>query len=880
MESIAFIESNTTGTGELFIMQALEQGLNVYFLSRDPFRYNFISKNNINFVKVNTDDKRELKNILQVMPNLRGIFSSSEYYIDIVNQLNEDLGFISNNTEAIKLCRDKYSLSSFLSNYDLAPKTYQLKKTKITRDFFQNNSTFVLKPIMGSGSVNVLMIRSYGEYLEKTSNLKMMDFILQEYIDGEEYSIEVVTVNNQHKILGITKKHIGDEPFFVEIGHDFPATTNLNLENKITLTVNKVLNLINYKNGPSHIEIKVNHEEDIKIIEINPRLAGGMIPIMIGRCTNIDLIKTILDLSINKTNEVEKTLNNYRILYRGAIRFKLASKSGIIEDINLGEANGNKNFSIIQLKEVGDNIELKGDFNDRLVCIITKNEQGLDEIDQITKDIKINICDTDTGEIGANILNNTGRIKSLLHPFIKKILSVEFDLASKEIQSLISIDETHIIMLSKQGVICKEKAGILLKEIQSLKENNYEAIRDLPKPRGLYLSYENLLINKLGEDIAGNLQLGRSRNDINATTNSLICRDLGLNLISVLNRFNSSLVLNSLIHKDLNFPIYSQYQTALAGSFGHYLMAIFESLHHETLNLIHVLKKVSSPLGAAAGGGTIVPTNQNITSVLLGFRNIYINSINAISNRDLNIDLNNITCNIAVKLSRCIQDLQVWSTREFDLIDFPDYLSGGSSAMPQKKNPYLLELLKSKIGYILTNKDHTYNAIFKTPLSNSFEVTNSSLKNSIDLMVDVIKVIEILSFIFNNLIINKYRSEEIIKINYTYLNEISEKLYLDEGIPFRSSHHFLGSLVGKGLNFTDVLESVNLRYGTAYTARNLKEELIKDFGMGPGERSMLNQINFSMNSILDVWKAQKDIRNKLQESVDIRNSYIKEIVTK
>ncbi|PEM18978.1 lyase family protein [Bacillus wiedmannii] len=833
MRSIIFIESNTTGTGELFIQKAIEFGLDVFFFAKDPYKYNFIDKYNINFIQEDTTDFESLFQAIKIIPNVSTIFSSSEYFVEMANKLNLKFGKKANNPEAIITCRDKMRFYNHLNSSHLVPKAWSLTTTNIDTDFFSNGNDYVIKPVNGSGSVNVCKVDSLYSYEQAIKGKDKDEYLIQEYFSGEEFSVEVVSLEGTHFVISMIKKYLDDETSFVEVGHDFPASLPNETEQRIHSIVDKALSLVGYKNGFSHIELRVNEDGDIKIIEINPRLAGGMIPVLIENCTSLNLVDLALRLQLGQIDKVRNLLDNYQIHRKGVIRFKLAPSSGQLVSVE-HSCQSNEDNLIYQLKSIGDCIQITGDFSDRIVCIISTSDT-LEKCQIASKSIleQINIKIIPT-EVNID-LEDTGRLKTTLHPYIGKIISEDVSLDNKldEIRILLSIDEAHILMLNRQKLVSSEHLKKLLVEINKIRENNYEDIIKLPKPRGLYLTYEQYLISKLGARIGLNLQLARSRNDLNATTNAIICRDITIQLLEKLIELISRLSLMGLKHARTVLPIYSQFQTALPGTLGHYLMGFVESIQMSAESLYKLLDQIHCPLGAGSGGGTTLPIDTAYTARLLGFTKVFNNSLNAVSNRNINQHLSTIIGMIALDISRLSQDLQIWSTKEFGICSFPDFISGGSSAMPQKKNPYLLEWMKRQVGDILAEKEKIANALFKTPFSNSFEVSDNSVKTIQYLALKIEKLIQVTTMIVSHISINEDCSHRSIMDNYTYFSDLSEKLYAIANVPFRESHYYLGTLVDKGYDIENIIHKVNGEFSVQLS----KEDFInfpRNYGMGPG----------------------------------------------
>ncbi|MDQ0416652.1 argininosuccinate lyase [Croceifilum oryzae] len=860
-KSIVFVESNTTGTGELFMKEALAMGYNVFFLSNDPFKYPFLDRYPVHYAQINTENSDELIRMVERIPNVDLVFSSSEFYVEIVNQINRRLGLVSNRPEAISTCRNKLELYKVLSKKGLCPKAIHVSRSTVLASTIHENDIvpypFVVKPLKGSGSQGVRFIRDADQLALYANETDQNEFIIQEYMDGEEFSVEVLSLNGDHHVMGITKKHLGEEPYFVEIGHDFPASLNGDESERICCIVREALDEVGYMTGASHVEIRMK-QQTVKIIEINPRLAGGMIPVLMNKCTNINMIQLCLLLHLNKIDEFKEEMGGFTFLQTGVIRFKLAKGKGEIQNIIVKKGDHDERFDhqILLLKKTGDRITLSGDFKDRIACVIVAGSDTK-ECEQVAKKWLYRIeavyrdrSNSSLADYTLQFLENTGRLSSTLHPYAQAVMKTEKRRTSlEEIRLICDIDEAHQIMLLESGILPQDDVIPVLKEIRRLREHDFESVLSLPTPRGLYLTYESYMIAQLGERLGGNLQLARSRNDINATMNHLIIRDHGLELIQTLWRLMSSMTLLAKKYTNTVFPIYSQYQTALPGTFGHYLMAIVESLLDHTNQWISLLNgSMKSPLGACSGGGTTLPIHTDITVELLGFKTAYRNSIAAVSSRDLNLRVASECSFIGLTLSRLIQDLQIWSSIEFSLCSLPDQLCGGSSAMPQKKNPYLLEWVKARIDELLAIKDTLTFSVHKTPFSNSFEVSGISTDHSCEMISKLTKVINMTSILLNGLAINEQSAKKHIMDSCSYLSDVAEYLFREHSISFRESHHYLGEIIPLiGSDYAALVKLVNQKLDIEMGQTLLSQDRL--YGMGPGEKQVDEHISYCMDSL-------------------------------
>ena len=381
---IVFIESNTT-TAELFIESARKEKLEPVIISGEPDRYPFLKKMNVDFLRTDTN---ELKNIIECVSqiknkfNVKGIGSSSEYYIETAARAAQYFGLPAADPEAVKNCRDKcVQRNRLFSSGIRVPEFYEIRGESQCKELVDIiKYPVVVKPAFGSGSIGVKMcsnpeeaIKHCRELLKQRTNERGIPLVpkvlMEEFIAGPEFSVE--TFNG--KIIGTTKKYVTDPPHFIETGHDFPCETLSgseieDLENTVLSTI-KILGL-NW--GPMHTELKIAAGNSI-IIEVNPRLAGGFIPVLIRLAKGIDLIKATVRLWAGRETDLFSNQNEH-----AAIRFIIPQKAGKFDTIeNLNKIQGRDDIYEIKLyKQRGTEIKIKGDFRDRIGHIILHDKNS------------------------------------------------------------------------------------------------------------------------------------------------------------------------------------------------------------------------------------------------------------------------------------------------------------------------------------------------------------------------------------------------------------------------------------------------------------------------------------------------------------------------
>jgi argininosuccinate lyase len=354
--------------------------------------------------------------------------------------------------------------------------------------------------------------------------------------------------------------------------------------------------------------------------------------------------------------------------------------------------------------------------------------------------------------------------------------------------------EAHVIMLHEIGFLSR---GDLVELLDALEEAKLHP-KPIMKKSGLedvHESVEFFVVEKIGMGKGGMLQTARSRNDQVMTDLKMKVRD-DINEVSVLlGDLVESLLKSADSNKETVMLLYTHLQHAQIGTFSHYLLSYTESLFRDMERLGELYSRINqSPLGSLAIGGSTFSVDRNRTASLLGFEQLSINSIDATGSRDVLLEYLSCLSILMITLSRISEDLILWTTDEFKYIELADSASSTSSAMPQKKNPDPLEILRSKSGGILGNLTASM-AILKG-LPSGYSRDLQELKNLVfSSTVTTESSLSMLRFVIESSIVHKTRMLEIAKSSFANAIDVAELLTSKEYLDFRSAHKFVGSLV-------------------------------------------------------------------------------------
>lgn len=425
-----------------------------------------------------------------------------------------------------------------------------------------------------------------------------------------------------------------------------------------------------------------------------------------------------------------------------------------------------------------------------------------------------------------------GRFKKKTDPLVEEFTkSVDCEIAKYDILGSIA----HAEILKKCGYLTPFEANKLLVVLSQLNANKFKkdsAYEDV------HTQIQSMVHEKVG-DLALKLHTARSRNDQVVFATKLycktyikkLCEEFIDGLISAINTLSQK-------NKDLIIPGFTHLQHAQPVYLKDYLQAYVEMLERDKSRLKYISGNMTITLGAGALAGTpIGASNYDIAAseyakelkrAGLGDLNVATgNSLDAVSDRDFVIEIINALSILAMHLSRLAEDFIIWSTKEFDFIEIDESFCTGSSLMPQKKNPDVLELIRGYTGRLYGNLISvltmmkglplTYNRdmqLDKEPLFDSFEKVSLELK----VMEGLIKTLKF----------NKSKIEEHLKDESLYATDLVYYL-VGKKVSFKDAHDAVGKLVEYSLKKGKPIQKMGKDDLKKFSDKLVKKEIIKLF---------------------------------------------------
>jgi argininosuccinate lyase len=364
-----------------------------------------------------------------------------------------------------------------------------------------------------------------------------------------------------------------------------------------------------------------------------------------------------------------------------------------------------------------------------------------------------------------------GRIGSAREDVTAFTSSIKSD--KKLLKAVIKINQAHVTMLTEQKIVNQQHGARLL---QALSELDPEMKLD-QSVEDVHLAVEEAVNKKVGVETGGNLHIAKSRNDQVATAIRMTLRTDLLELMNLIVKLQDSLIELAEEHTETLVPSYTHTHPAQPVTFAHILVSYVDALERDLKRLEETYPRVNlCPMGAGAIATTSFPINRSRTAELLGFSKVH---------ADLTL--------LAIDISRMAEDLILWSSPDFGIVDLPESFAFTSSIMPQKKNPDVLEVVRARMSQVLGNflASATTMKALPSGYNLDFQEITPKLWESLETVAESVNM---LSELIKNLKVSKnVFSKSILKFATT--TELANMLVKNYNLPFRTSHRIVGAVV-------------------------------------------------------------------------------------
>ena len=449
------------------------------------------------------------------------------------------------------------------------------------------------------------------------------------------------------------------------------------------------------------------------------------------------------------------------------------------------------------------------------------------------------------------------------------MLSGDLDNIAEELNSSIKVDKrlvfddirgsiAHVKMLEKTQILSTDQAKEIVKGLKLINDKLKNGQLEVDESsEDVHTFIEATLIDEIGE-LGKKIHTARSRNDQVATDLKLNLRDECDRIEKLLKDYAKTLCSLAENNTESIMPGYTHLQAAQPVTFAHHIMAYAMMGLRDIARLRDYKKRLnSSPLGACALAGTSYPIDREFSAKELGFDSVMQNSMDAVSDRDYVLELESVLSIIAIHLSRLSEELIIWSSQPFSFVKIDDMYSTGSSIMPQKKNPDMAELLRSKPARVIGNMNQSFIMMKGIPLAYAKDMQED--KEAIFDSIDTVKLsLKVMTGQMDTLTVNKEKMLKACKQGFLNATDVADYL-VNKGLAFRDAHHISARLVKYATECNKTLDEIDLKIykeesdlfeDDIYDIINIEKCLNARNSLGgPAKEEVKRQISYVLNEL-------------------------------
>ena len=353
----------------------------------------------------------------------------------------------------------------------------------------------------------------------------------------------------------------------------------------------------------------------------------------------------------------------------------------------------------------------------------------------------------------------------------------------------------HVEMLFKQKIISFRIKNKIIFGLNKIEKEIYKKKFEFNKKyEDIHMNIEKRLFEIIGEE-AGYIHTGRSRNDQVITDLKIWIKSATKQIENALDKIIKSTL--KLAEKNINtiMPGFTHLKNAQAISFAHYLMAYVEMFSRDKKRFNNNYENLNeNPLGVAAISGTSFNIDRDYTTKKLNFKKPTNNSIDTVSDRDFVLDFLYSISVCSMHISRISEELIIWNSDSFNLINLSNKIVTGSSIMPQKKNPDLLEFLRGKTANTYGNLFSMLTILKSLPVSYFKDLQDDKdiVFRSNDILINCLKIFD---EILRNISPNKKKMLELANCGYITATDFADYLVKNHMMSFREAYKKTSVLV-------------------------------------------------------------------------------------
>jgi argininosuccinate lyase len=381
--------------------------------------------------------------------------------------------------------------------------------------------------------------------------------------------------------------------------------------------------------------------------------------------------------------------------------------------------------------------------------------------------------------------------------YAETVLSHNFEDAKKYfLGALVEIHYAHTHMLAGCGLLTREDEATLVAALRGLDRNRIAAAQFDGTSEDLFFFIEGLLEEAAGRELAGKMHTARSRNDIAVTLYRMAARREILGTLQAVAGLRAVLLKFAAGHVMTIMPVHTHTQPAQPTTLAHYMLAAIEFLERDAARLQAAFARVNlSPMGAAAITTSGFPIDRDRTARLLGFDGPAENSYGAIAAIDYITETAASVAVAMVNIGKLVQDLLLWSTREFGYLRLADAFVQSSSIMPQKRNPVALEHVRILASRALGEAQAVLTCAHNTPFGDVNDSEDDLQPLVFTMFADARRSLLLLAGALGTAQVNTSVMADRARRDFLTVTELADTLVRREGLSFREAHALVADAV-------------------------------------------------------------------------------------
>lgn len=380
--------------------------------------------------------------------------------------------------------------------------------------------------------------------------------------------------------------------------------------------------------------------------------------------------------------------------------------------------------------------------------------------------------------------------------YVNEILSPCFEVAKRRFyRGIMAVNLAHVLMLDRCHIIphpaAQQLAAALLPRLEDAPQQAYD-----PTYEDLFFLIEAQIEAEVGNEVAGQMHVAFSRNDLDAAIFRMALRADLLDLLDRLQGVRQAVLDLAGQHLDTVMPAHTHNQQAQPTTLAHYLMAVEGNLGRDTERLLSLYGRVNrSPMGAAALATTGFAIDRTLVKQWLGFDQLVENSYDAVCASDHMLEASGALLVLGSNLSRFVHDLMLWASNEFGVLKLDDSLVQVSSIMPQKRNPVALEHLRAVLSRLMGRATALFPLAHNVPLGDINDVGDDLQPMMEEVVIEARRALDLMGEVLANATFDSALLAQRARDGFSAVTELADTLVREAGLPFRQAHHVVTEFV-------------------------------------------------------------------------------------